>query len=414
MRSANKAAHIVLNAFKPLLDLDPSLSDDIGRSIPIPTFDEDLIISVCEGAMKIFDRTEIVMDLRAPFYVIGDIHGNIFDLVRILIHASLPPRSRFLFLGDYVDRGEYSIEVVTLLFSLVISFPEHVFLLRGNHEFESMNATYGFSSEVTSQYPTKQLYDVFNEVFRWMPLVAILNEQIFCVHGGIAPHAKNIAQLRKIKRPLASYDVEFVSDLVWSDPCQECKTFDESARGLGVQFGAKTLKEFLDLFKMKVMLRAHQCVQSGIARFGGNYGDLLYTIFSCSRYEGQPNRCGLIFIDQHLQIELFSLPPFDQIPRADALLERVTPAAEHEMQMTDSLALNVKLYDLAQSREEAQLQRNQAQVQHGKKDSLLQKFARSPSGIPKRIVPLTRSASCTLTKTSTIGLPPLRQMVSDD
>jgi protein phosphatase len=414
MRSANKAAHIVLHAFKGLLELDPSLSDEIGRSIPIPTFDEDLIVSVCDGAQKIFDRTDIVMDLRAPFYVIGDIHGNIFDLLRVLIHASPPPRSRFLFLGDYVDRGEYSIEVVTLLLSLVISFPEHVFLLRGNHEFESMNSTYGFSTEVTSQYPSERLYDVFNEVFRWMPLVAILNDQIFCVHGGICPHAKTVAQLRKIKRPLGSYDVDFVADLVWSDPCQDCKTFDESARGLGVQFGAKTLKEFLDLFKMKLMLRAHQCVQSGIARFGGNFGDLLYTIFSCSRYEGQANRCGLMFIDQHLQMELFSLPPFDQIPRAEAMLERVTPAAEHEMQMADSLALNVKLYDLAQSREEAQLQRNQSQLQQGKKDNLLQKFSRSPNGIPKRIVPLTRSSSCTSVKTSSSGLPPLRQAVSDD
>jgi protein phosphatase len=385
------------------------MCDEIGRSLAIPTFDEDLIASVCDGAKKLFERMDVVMDLRAPFYVVGDIHGNIFDLLRILIHASPPPRSRFLFLGDYVDRGEYSIEVVTLLFSLVVSFPDHVFVIRGNHEFENMNSTYGFSSEVTTQYPTKRLYEVFNDVFQWMPLVAILNDQIFCVHGGISPHAKSVAQLRKIKRPLPSYNVEVVADLVWSDPSQDCKTFDDSARGLGVQFGAKTLKEFLDLFKMRLMLRAHQCVHTGIARFG----DMLYTIFSCSRYEGQANRCGLMFIDQHLQMELFSLPPFDHIPRAEATLERVTPAAEHEMDLSDSLVFNGKLSDLAQAKEEYQQLRSQ--VAHTSKiDSLLARFGRSPNGIPKRIVPLSRCSSVVSLSTDTPPRSSARAAMSND
>jgi diadenosine tetraphosphatase ApaH/serine/threonine PP2A family protein phosphatase len=249
-----------------------------------------------------------------------------------------------------------------------------------------MNSTYVFSSEVTAQYQSRTLYDTFNGVFQWMPLVAILEDQIFCVHGGVAPHAKTIAQLKKIKRPLPSYEGDFVADLVWSDPSQDCKTFDESARGLGVQFGLKTLQDFLSTLKMKMMLRAHQCVQSGIGRFGA---DLLYTIFSCSRYEGQVNRCGLMFIDIHLQIELFSLPPLDQIPRSDALLqlfERAGP--DQEMQISESLALNVKLFDVGLTKPKYSAVRSPQMP--GKKESLLQKFAKTPGPPSRKVAKLTR------------------------
>jgi diadenosine tetraphosphatase ApaH/serine/threonine PP2A family protein phosphatase len=248
-----------------------------------------------------------------------------------------------------------------------------------------MNSTYGFSAEVSSQYQSRTLYSVFNGVFQWMPLVAILDDKIFCVHGGITPHAKTIAQLRKIKRPLPSYETEFVADLVWSDPSQDCKTFDESARGLGVQFGVKTLQEFLTTMNLKLVLRAHQCIPSGIGRFGG---ETLYTIFSCSRYEGQHNRCGLMFLDLHLQIELFSLPPLDQIPRGEALLQRFVPnEQEQEMQVSDSLALNVKLFGIGQGKPKYVIAPH---VASGKRENLLQSYAKTAPAFASRIAPLTR------------------------
>jgi diadenosine tetraphosphatase ApaH/serine/threonine PP2A family protein phosphatase len=268
-----------------------------------------------------------------------------------------------------------------------------------------MNLSYGFAAEVTAQYQSRQLYDAFNSVFQWMPLVAIVDDQIFCVHGGISPHAKTLAQLRKIKRPLASYDTEFVADLVWSDPCSDCRTCDESTRGLGVQFGVKPLQDFLSILKMKVMLRAHQCVQSGISRFGD---DLLYTIFSCSRYEGQSNRCGLMFVDIHLGIEMFSLPPLEQIPRAKALLKKFARGGpDEEMQISDSLALNTKLCDIGAERSKSLMSR----AQHGplKRDSLVQKFARCGPLLPSRpsAGAFPRSGSCLVptTRSGSIELP---------
>jgi protein phosphatase len=386
MESGNRAARIVLHAFKPILDLDPTVLAEIGVSIAIPTFDADVIAAVCDGARQVFERQDIILNVRGPLYVIGDIRGNIFDLLRIFVYASPPPRSRFLFLGDYVDRGEYSIEVVTLLFALVVSYPEDVFTIRGNHEFESTNSAYGFLEEVTSQYRGRQLYDTVNSVFVWMPLIAILNDQIFCVHGGLAPRAKTIGQIRKIKRPLPTDSVEFVTDLVWSDPSLDCKTIDESTRGLGITFGPKTLKEFLDAFKMRLMIRAHQCVQSGISRFGGSYGDLLYTVFSCSQYEGQMNRCGLLFVDAALSIELFSLPPFKQLPRENAKLVRVS-FPEVALDAEDSLALNI-----APVKDPEPPPRGAAMFA-GKREGLLERCSRAGCGWTQNVAMMRRRAS---------------------
>jgi protein phosphatase len=342
-----EGAKLVLSAFRPLLALDHTRCEDIGKRYPIPTFEESLITSVCQAAIPIFQRSEMVLNLTAPFYVIGDIHGNIFDVLRILIHTAQPPRSRLLFLGDYVDRGDFSVEVVTLLFSFLIVYPEYVFMLRGNHEFDNTNSTYGFAAEVRAQYSTTDLYEAINEVFRWMPLVAVVNEQIFCVHGGISPHVSSMTNIRKILRPLRSCDTEYVCDLMWSDPVTDTQTYDDSMRGLGVQFGLKALQDFLAVVKMRKMIRAHQCVQAGISKFGG---DLLYTVFSCSCYEGQSNRCGLLFLDAELNVEFFSLPPIPQIPRAQCLLKLCTTAElKRELQADDSLALNVKLFDTRKS-----------------------------------------------------------------
>jgi protein phosphatase len=350
-----QAAKAVLTAYKPLLALDRSQCEEIGRAYALPTFEEDIVSSLCEAARKQFERTEPLIHLTAPFYVIGDIHGNIFDLLRILILVMPPPRSRLLFLGDYVDRGEYSVEVVTLLFSLYIRFPESIVLLRGNHEFETMNRTYGFYSEVTSQYSSDMLYGVINDTFSWMPLVAVLNNQIFCVHGGISPHLTSLSQLKAVKRPMVSYDGDFVPDLLWSDPCFESKTYDGSSRGLGVQFGLKALQDFLAGLNMKTMLRAHQCILAGISRFGT---DELFTVFSCSRYEGQDNRCGLLFVDQSLHIDFFSLPPLEQIPRITASLKKnLTAQLIQDMEANDSLAMVVKLQEIKATTWKGSIQR---------------------------------------------------------
>jgi protein phosphatase len=321
MLSARTAARAVLAAYAPLFELDLSGCEEVGVTAPIPTFSEEPILRICEVARNQMERLPIVLNLCPPFYVIGDIHGNIFDLVRILRLTLRPPQSRLLFLGDYVDRGEYSIEVVTLLFSLMILYPNHVVLLRGNHEFLTVNTTYGFYSDVLAQYQSPKLYEAMNTAFLYMPLVAILNSEVFCVHGGIAPTLTSIDRIRTIKRPLFSHEGPIVVDLLWSDPNSECKRYSLSSRGFGVEFGHNALNEFLERMRLKLVVRAHQCAQAGISKFGD---DKLYTVFSCSNYEGETNRCGLLFLDAELKPELFSLPPLEQIPRSKVLTKAIS------------------------------------------------------------------------------------------
>ncbi|OHS93934.1 Ser/Thr protein phosphatase [Tritrichomonas foetus] len=340
----NKIASQVLKAYKPLLDINVNEFDKIGREIPIPTFEPDIIVKISEPATDAFQKQPMILELQAPIYVVGDIHGNIFDLIRILAHTTSPPRSRLLFLGDYVDRGEFSLEVVMLLFSLMLNYPDSVFLLRGNHEFEAMNFQYGFLNEVNSQFGSKFVYDKINDTFQYMPLVAIINDVYFCVHGGISPNLPNLKEINKIKRPLVTYEAEYVSDLVWSDPTYDVKQFNESNRGLGVQFGIAALKNFLEKFEKKKLLRAHQCVMPGVSVFGDG---LLYTVFSSSNYaDAKENKCGLLFIELNLNIQMFSLPMMEMIPRDKTNIQKHT-SAETTAVMTakDSLALNLNMHE---------------------------------------------------------------------
>jgi protein phosphatase len=318
MQTGIAAAQTVIAAFHPLLTTDQSSDEEFGRSIPLPTFSHELVRSVCDAALLHFTKVPIVLDINGPLYVIGDVHGNVVDLLRILKVVGIPPKSRLLFLGDYVDRGEYSVEVVTLLFSLVVLHPTHVFLLRGNHEYSEVNRTYGFMHEVLNQYDNRSLFDEMNEVFSWLPVAAIINEGIFCVHGGMSEHIRSLRELRQIRRPIFDCDFQPVADLVWSDPDSHSDTPRPNGRGLGIQFGPKSLEIFLSGLGLRTMVRAHQCVGTGISKFG----EQLYTVFSCSGYEGQDNRCGLILIDGESDIDCFSLPAIKQHPRSQATLRK--------------------------------------------------------------------------------------------
>lgn len=322
-------AHHILSAYQPLLTLDPQNVSKIGESVPIPRFEDAILSELLKGTVQLLQKQPVLLHLKAPIYLVGDIHGNIFDLLRIFLTAESPPNSRFLFLGDFVDRGQYSIEVVTLLFALQLVYPNHIFLIRGNHEFESVNRFYGFENECNTYYKGTKIYEEFNATFGYMPLAAIVNNKIFCVHGGLSPKLTSINQFEIIKRPIKSYDYEFVADLVWSDPSTEHSNFVENHRGTGVTFGSHAVNEFLRVFGFQHIVRAHQCVQFGVASFNGK---TVYTVFSCSNYaEASGNRCGLMYVQADGNTQLFSLPPVDQMDRASCNMKMYTKADFEEV-----------------------------------------------------------------------------------
>ncbi|PIO71753.1 Ser/Thr phosphatase family protein [Teladorsagia circumcincta] len=144
---------------------------------------------ILERALTEMRNSPILLEVRCPVNICGDIHGQYGDLMRIFNACGLPFKQRYLFLGDYVDRGRHSLEVIMLLLALRIQFPRKVYLLRGNHELSNINRVYGFNAEIRQRYrnltESKALYDHFNEVFAQMPLAALVAGRILCMHGGM-------------------------------------------------------------------------------------------------------------------------------------------------------------------------------------------------------------------------------------
>lgn len=262
------------------------------------------IQTICELAMNSFKKQPIVLKLSQPLVIVGDIHGNIHDLIRVINIFGIS--SNYIFLGDYVDRGQYSVLVTIYLFVLMLKFPNHVSILRGNHEFQSINRSYGFYDEIMILYNNEAIFNLFNTVFSFMPLAAILNRKIICVHGGISPQMSNISQLESIERPITNYtDNKIISDILWSDPTDLDVYFQENRRGLGVLFSPDAIKKFLEENKLKLLIRAHQCVRSGVNLFANFCG---VTVFSSSKYNlNTDNKSGVIRFPNENEVQLISL-----------------------------------------------------------------------------------------------------------
>lgn len=131
---------------------------------------------------------------------LGDVHGQFYDLLRLFDYGGEPPKGNYLFLGDYVDRGKNSIETIGLLLAYKIKYPENFFLLRGNHESENINKIYGFFDECKRRYSVK-LWKLFTDCFNCLPVAALIDDKIFCMHGGLSPDLQSFDQIRKIVRP---------------------------------------------------------------------------------------------------------------------------------------------------------------------------------------------------------------------
>lgn len=176
---------------------------------------------LCTKAREIFISQPILLELEAPIKICGDIHGQYYDLLRLFEYGGFPPESNYLFLGDYVDRGKQSLETICLLLAYKIKYPENFFLLRGNHESASINRIYGFydecrwwpvswcgpSAESPFHYYTgKRRYNIkmwktFTDCFNCLPIAAIIDEKILCMHGGLSPDLQSMEQIRRIMRP---------------------------------------------------------------------------------------------------------------------------------------------------------------------------------------------------------------------
>jgi serine/threonine-protein phosphatase PP1 catalytic subunit len=165
---------------------------------------EEEIKHLCHKSREVFISQPNLLELEAPIKIcgkyarnikigcfLGDVHGQFYDLLRIFEYGGFPPESNYLFLGDYIDRGKQSIETVCLLMAYKIKYPENFFLLRGNHECAQINRIYGFYDECKRRYSIK-LWKIFTDVFNCLPVSALIDEKILCMHGGLSPDLKNL------------------------------------------------------------------------------------------------------------------------------------------------------------------------------------------------------------------------------
>merc|ERR1719324_331086 len=186
----------------------------------------------------------MLLRLKAPLTIGTDMHGQYFDLLRFMSDAGYPPESNYLFLGDYVDRGKQSVETICLLFCYKAKHPENFFLLRGNHECASITRIYGFYDDCKRRYNIR-IWKGFCETFNRLPFCAVVDDKIFCVHGGLSPELKNLDQIKRIARPTDVPDTGMVCDFLWADPDKEISGWAESDRGVSYIFGPDVVQKFL-------------------------------------------------------------------------------------------------------------------------------------------------------------------------
>ena len=271
------------------------------------TIKEDECDYVINKSYEIFQKEESLLKIKAPLYICGDIHGQYYDLLRVFDILNYPPQSTFLFLGDYVDRGKQSLECLLLLLCLKIQYPDKIFLLRGNHECEALNKIYGFYDECKRRLSIKCFKKITN-LFNMMPISALINENILCMHGGLSKDLQNIEQINKILRPTDIPNEGLLCDLLWSDPNESLtEDFGPNERNISVTFSKDYVKNFVEKNNLDLICRAHQVVEEGFEFFADMK---LVTIFTAPNYMGEfDNNGGILEVGEDLLCKFHVLRP---------------------------------------------------------------------------------------------------------
>ncbi|KAI5072229.1 hypothetical protein GOP47_0012935 [Adiantum capillus-veneris] len=264
------------------------------------------VLELCDCAERIFSQEPTVLQLRAPVKIFGDLHGQFGDLMRLFDEYGSPSTAGdityidYLFLGDYVDRGQHSLETITLLLALKVEYPRNVHLIRGNHEAADINALFGFRIECIERMGEREgnfVWRRINQLFDWLPLAALIESKIICMHGGIGRSINHVGQIENLQRPITMETGSVVlMDLLWSDPTENdsVEGLRPNARGPGlVTFGPDRVLEFCKNNDLQLIIRAHECVMDGFERFAQGH---LITLFSATNYCGTANNAGAILV----------------------------------------------------------------------------------------------------------------------
>ena len=241
---------------------------------------------LCEKVKEILIEESNVQPVKAPVTICGDIHGQFHDLLELFNKGGEIPNTRYIFMGDFVDRGFNSVETFQLLLCLKLKYPSHITLLRGNHETRQITTVYGFYDETIRKYGNANPWKYCTEVFDYLGIGAVVEGKIFCIHGGLSPEIKTIDQVRLIDRRMEIPHEGPFCDLMWSDP-EDIETWAMSPRGAGWLFGSRVTTEFNHINDISLIARAHQLVMDGFKYWFRDQN--LVTVWSAPNY---CYRCG--------------------------------------------------------------------------------------------------------------------------
>jgi len=266
---------------------------------------------LCEIVKEYLLEESNVQPVAAPVTICGDIHGQFYDLLELFRTGGEAPDTNYIFMGDFVDRGYYSLETFTLLMTLKARWPDKVTLLRGNHESRQITQVYGFYDECQQKYGNANAWKYCTQVFDLLTIAALIDGKILCVHGGLSPDIRTLDQIRTINRNQEIPHEGDFCDLMWSDP-EDIETWQVSPRGAGWLFGSRVTNEFISINNLELIARAHQLVQEG---YKYHFNKQLVTVWSAPNY---CYRCGnvasIMAFDKDLNADfkIFHAVPDDQ------------------------------------------------------------------------------------------------------
>jgi len=288
---------------------------------------QDLVLDICKKATELFESEPNLLKLNDPITVVGDIHGQYYDLVKLLEVGGTPGDTQYIFLGDYVDRGSFSVEVVLTMYALKIRHPKRVRMLRGNHECRQMTSFFNFREECEYKYDIS-VYNAFMESFDNLPLAATINGKFLVVHGGLSPELPNVKAINRINRFQEPPREGLLCDLLWSDPLEpkedgtgprppkksSAPFVPNEVRGCSYFFSFDGVATFLKKNQLLSIIRAHEAQLEGykMHKTNPNTGfPSVITIFSAPNYCDVYNNKGAIlkFDNSTLNILQFNCSP---------------------------------------------------------------------------------------------------------